>query len=88
MPALVIRVGENERPPSLYAQAATTLPVDISDAPYAMVGFGAASGSGFAGAGRVHPARPFILSSFQSRRKPEGHWGPRSVAVLHYTIGS
>jgi hypothetical protein len=46
--------------------------------------FGVSSGRGFAGAGRVHPARPFILSSFLSRRKSEGHEGPRSVAVLHH----
>jgi GxxExxY protein len=41
-------------------------------------------GSGFAGAGRVHTACSFVLSSFLSRRQPEGHWGPRSVAVLHH----
>jgi hypothetical protein len=34
----------------------------------AIPGFGASSESGFAGAGRVHIARPFILFSFLSRR--------------------
>jgi hypothetical protein len=44
------------------------VPVNVSDAAYAMLGFGASGGSGFAGAGRVHPVQPFILSSFLSRR--------------------
>jgi hypothetical protein len=40
-------------------------PVSVGDALHeAMPGFGVSSGRGFAGAGRVHPARPFILSSF------------------------
>jgi GxxExxY protein len=50
----------------------------------AVPGFGALGESGFTGAGRVHIARPFILSSFLSRRQKEGHGGPRSVAVLHH----
>jgi hypothetical protein len=63
----VIRVVENERGgliacPTSYSVADE--PVNVSDAAYAMLGFGASSGSGFAGAGRVHIARPFILSLF------------------------
>jgi GxxExxY protein len=50
----------------------------------AVPGFGVSSDSGFAGAGKVHIARPFILSSFLSRRQPEGHGGPRSVTVPHH----
>jgi hypothetical protein len=53
---------------SLYAQAATAMLVYVTDATYAMLGFGASSGSGFAGAGKVHTAWPFILSSFLSLR--------------------
>jgi hypothetical protein len=34
---------------------------------------GASSGRGFAGAGRVHTARRFVLSAFISRRQKEGH---------------
>jgi hypothetical protein len=49
-----------------------------------MFGFGASSEGGFAGAGRVHTARSFVLSSILSRRQAEGHRGPRSVAVLHH----
>jgi GxxExxY protein len=60
-------------------------PVSVGDALHeAMPDFGVSSGRGFAGAGRVHPARPFILSSFLSRRQPEGHEEPRSVAALHH----
>jgi hypothetical protein len=63
----VIRVVENERGgvivcPTSYSVADE--PVNVSDATNAMLGFGASSKSGFAGAGRVHPARLFILSSF------------------------
>jgi hypothetical protein len=39
-------------------------PVNVNDATYAMPGFGVSSERGFAAAGRVHNARPFILSSF------------------------
>jgi hypothetical protein len=73
----VIRVVENEWGASLYAQAATALPTRRSMSATlwtsAMPGFGVSSGSGFAGAGRVYIARLFILSSFLSRRQPEGH---------------
>jgi hypothetical protein len=64
---LVIRVVENERGgvtvcASSYGVADE--PVNVGDAACAMLGFGGSGESGFVGAGRVHIARPFILSSF------------------------
>jgi PD-(D/E)XK nuclease superfamily len=59
-------------------------PTNVNDATYAKPGYGPPSKRGFAGAGRVHPAQPFIRSSFSSRRQSEGHQEPRSVAVPNY----
>jgi hypothetical protein len=73
---LVIRVVENERGGVIVCASSYGVadePVNVGDATYAMLGFGASSESGFAATGRVHIARPFILSSFLSRRKKEGH---------------
>jgi hypothetical protein len=54
-----VRVVENERGgvivcASSYGVASER--VSVGDALYAMLGFGASSGIGFVGAGRVHPA--------------------------------
>jgi hypothetical protein len=72
----MIRVVENERGGVIVCATSCSVadePDNVSDAAYAMLGFGVSSGRGFAGAGRVHPARSFILSAFLSRRQPEGH---------------
>jgi hypothetical protein len=55
----MIRVVENERGGVIVCATSYGVadePDNVSDAAYAMLGFGVSSGSGFAGAGRVHPA--------------------------------
>jgi GxxExxY protein len=39
---------------------------------------------GFPGTGRLQTARSFALFSFLTRRKPEGHEAPRSVAMVRH----
>jgi hypothetical protein len=60
----VVHVVENERGGFIVCpNAVADEPVNVGDATYAMPGFGVPSEHGFAGAGRVHIACPFILSS-------------------------
>ena len=61
----MIRVVENERGGVIVCPNAVAGElVSVSDAACAILGFGVFGGRGFAGVGRVHPARLFILSSF------------------------
>jgi hypothetical protein len=58
----VIRVVEDERDGVIVCpNGVAGETVNVSDA---MLGSGASGESGFAGAGRAHTERPFILSSF------------------------
>jgi hypothetical protein len=54
--------------------------VNVSDATHAMLGFGVSSGRGFAGAGRVRIACPFISDPGDRARCPRV--GPNQIAGL------
>jgi hypothetical protein len=89
--ALVVRVVENERGGVIVcANGVADELVNIGDATYAMPGFGASRGSGFAGAGRVHTsclasARPAgVVSRARGGCIPRG----RSFFLQFYHGGS